>query len=143
MNYLGIGLILLIPISLYLYFLNDKYLNKHIVLLITFTLVFIYSLGSKIYITENLVFQYNHHKIPFMSFITGLLAVAGRLFIFNYIIIIFFCFKQIISCNFNNKLISIILTFFTIIQFYEIYLLNYSENKIKSNLNSIFKMNYF
>tara|TARA_B100001057_G_scaffold499580_1_gene610820 strand:- start:616 stop:2289 length:1674 start_codon:yes stop_codon:yes gene_type:complete len=143
LNYLGIGLILLIPISLYLYFLNNKYFNKHIVLLTTFTLVFIYSLGSKIYITENLVFQYNHHKIPFMSFITGLLAVAGRLFIFNYIIIIFFCFKQIISSNLNNRLIFMILTFVTIIQFYEIYLLNYSENKIKSNLDSILKNELF
>jgi hypothetical protein len=142
LNYLGISLIVLLTLSLFL--IKDvKILKKHLVLITFFILIFIYSLGGKIYITENIFFTYNHHKIPFMSSITGLLAVAGRLFIFNYTILIFFCFKQIVNSNINKSYIALILSTFTIVQFYEIYHLNFSQNKLKSNIHTILNHKLF
>ena len=85
LNYLGLGIIILIFISLkkinFILIKNNKYLFTF------FTLIFIYSLGSKIYFLDNLIFSYDHTKIPFLEFVAGKLAVVGRLFIFNYLTI--------------------------------------------------------
>lgn len=143
LNYLGIALIILLISSSYFFLKDIKVYKKHLILIFFFILIFLYSLGGKIYITEDIFFSYNHHKIPFMSNITGLLAVAGRLFIFNYVILVFFCFKQFVNSSMKNYYIISILTIFTTIQFYEIYHLNFSQNKLNGNIHSILNNKIF
>ena len=133
LNYLGLGIIILIFISIkkinFILIKNNKYLFAF------FTLIFIYSLGSKIYFLDNLIFSYDHTKIPFLEFVAGKLAVVGRLFIFNYIILTFVFFKFLIGSK--NHYSVLVAFFLVILQFFDVYYLNFSEGRFKSNIDNL------
>lgn len=129
LNYLGLGMILLIVISLNK--INLVFIRKNIYLFFFFVLIFFYSLGSRIYFFDELIFSYNHNKIPFLDFVAGKLAVVGRLFIFNYIILTYVFFKFLILKK--NKYKIIIVSIIVFLQFYDVYYLNFSEGRFKKN----------
>lgn len=133
LNYLGLGIIILIFISIkkinFILIKNNKYLFTF------FTLIFIYSLGSKIYFLDNLIFSYDHTKIPFLEFVAGKLAVVGRLFIFNYTILTFVFFKFLIGSK--NHYSVLVAFFLVILQFFDVYYLNFSEGRFESNIDTL------
>jgi hypothetical protein len=137
LNYLGIGLIIMIIPSLKQ--INFRLIQNNIFIFIIFVLIFFYSLGGKIYFFDNLIFSYHYSNIPFLELVVGKLAVVGRMFIFNYIIITFFCFKFFFT-NFNITKFIIGL-FLVLLQFFDVYYLNFSEKKVIDNLNNILNEN--
>lgn len=131
LNYLGVGYILLLAICSFFFIKKYKYFkpSKNIFLFCSIFIIFIYSLGSNIYLSENINFTYDHHKIPYFSAITGILGVSGRMFIFCYVLISFFSINYLYKTT--NKIIFFSLfTFISVLQYYEIIHLNYSKQDI-------------